>query len=806
MTISPSNHRKSLCRKGTLLGLLIFLMLLVPSMTPKAQTQTNPDVQLSAVVGLDGYCVYDKWMPVRVTLENKIGDLDGQVEVKIGNGSNQLSQWHFSQPVVLPAVSRKEVTVFVYPSGNPSFITVAFTTAKGVVTQAVQNMNCLSGGSYLIGVWASSPSVYNILTTLNLGGGRGSVAELALADIPTHSEGLDMLNMLILSDVDTGALSEAQRQAIATWVENGGRLVVVGGPGWQKTSAGVADLLPIHLTGTATLADLGGFAWLSPDQEYPVGNTVVAIGTPQPDALALASQGDLSLILRQSVGFGDVFFWAVDPALTPLRNWAGLEQMYQYAFAAQLDIPTWAHGFNDWYTASTALSNIPGLGLPSIFLICGFLGLYIVALGPLNYLVLHKLKRRELAWVTIPVLVILFSCGAFVLGLGVRGTRSIVNHLAIVQVWSGQDQAQVHGLVGVFSPNRSQYTVQVKGNYLAHPLGDNTMSGAQDWQLTQHDHEISADNLRIDAGGVEGLAVEGEIPAPAFSSELLLQWNTSSTLVTGQVQNNSALTLEDAVILGPGQVQSVGTFGPGASTNVQMNILGSSFASPNGSFSAYSSPYGYDSTLQDVFGTSYISSSTDQDLARRYNLLEAAMGYSGTRGGGFYLVGWTNTSPLEVALNGKGFKAEHTSIYIIALDVNYENSASTLTFPPAMFKWDRLESSTNLDFSPYDAYLYQGFYHIRYKLSQPVPYGKVVSLTLHLTDYGMMGGHRLNISLWNFVTEAWTPISASDWGDYTVPDPAPFVGIDGEIRLQIENPLQESINIERADFTLVVEQ
>lgn len=788
------------------LGFLFFLMIFVPTYASKAQAENNSDVQLTARVGLDGYCVYDQWLPVRVTLENAGQDLEGQVEVQLSTGLNQLNLWSFSQPVLLPAVSRKEVTVFAYPYGNINTITITFKTDKEDIIKSVQNLNCLSGSNYLAGIWASSPSVYNILTTLQLASTRSSVAELELADIPSHPEGLDMLNMLVLSNVDTGVLTDAQRQAIANWVENGGRLVVVGGPGWQKTSAGVADLLPIRLTGTVNLSDLNGLVWLSPDETPLPGETVAAIGETKLGVLALASQEDIPLILRQKVGFGDVFFWAVDPALAPLRNWTGLEQMYQFAFAAQLDIPTWANGFTDWYTASSALSNIPGLGLPSIFLICGFLGLYTLALGPLNYLILRKLKRRELAWVTIPVLVIVFSCGAMVLGLGVRGTRSVVNHLAIVQVWPGREEAQVNGLVGIFSPNRSLYTLQVKGNYLAHPLGDSSLGGVQDWQISQHDNEITADNLRIDAGGIEGLVVSGQTPTPQFTSNLILQLNATGSLVTGQVQNDSNLTLEDAVILGPGQVQSIGTFAPGASANIQLTIVGSSLASPNGNFSAYSQPYGYDTTLQDVFGTSYISSSTDQDLARRYHLLEAAMGYSGTRGGGFYLIGWTNTSPLDVALSGKGFKAEHTSIYIVALDVDYQNSTSTLTFPPAMFRWDQLESSTNLDFSPYNSYLYEGIYHFRYKLSQAIPFSKVVSLTLHLTNYGITGAHRLNLALWDFATETWTPISSLEWGDYSVPDPAPFVGFGGEIRLQIENPIQQSIDLERADFTLVVEK
>ncbi|GAB4580820.1 MAG: hypothetical protein Fur0022_35620 [Anaerolineales bacterium] len=770
-----------------------------------AQTSSEANVTLTPVIGLDGYCFYDRWLPVRVTLENTGADLEGRVELEIANITNA---WVFSEPVQLPAVSRKEVTVFAYLYGNPNTINISFVTDQEVVTQVSHVLNCLQGGSSLIGVWAASPSAYNILTTLSFAGGRGSVAELSLADIPTHPDGLDMLSMLVISDVDTGTLSEDQRQALTHWVENGGRLVVTGGPGWQKTTSGVNTLLPFRPSGSITVSGLPGLEWVGPDDEPLTGETVITTGEIPANVIVLAWNDDNPLILRHEIGFGEVFFLAMDPALAPLRNWVGLEALYQSIFAMQLDIPSWAHGYTSWADASSAVSNVPGLGLPSIFLICGFLGLYTFALGPLNYLVLRRLKRRELAWLTVPLLVLLFSCGAMVLGLGVRGTRAVVNHLAIVQVWPEREQARVHGLIGVFSPNRSQYNVEITGNYLAHPLLDNMLGGNQAWNISQMDNGISVNDVRIDAGGIEGLALEGVTQAPEIASNVQLRFGANGSTAEGTLQNNSTITLQDTVLLGPGQFQPLGTFSPGDSLNIQMNISSSSSASQNSNTSGYPYyGYGYDTTIQDVFGTTYIGSSNyDQDFTRRFSLLQAALGYGGTRGGGIYLLGWTASSPLEVSLDGKGFKAEHTSIYIIALNPTVETNNSNLTLPPAMFTWDQLENSTNLDFSPYNSYFYTGIYQIRYRLSQMIAFKKVQSLTLHLTSYGKEGAHNLNLALWDFTTNEWSPISATDWGDTSIPDPSRFVGLGGEIRLQLENPAQSSTEFERVDFTLVVEQ
>ena len=57
----------------------------------------------------------------------------------------------------------------------------------------------------------------------------------------------------------------------------------------------------------------------------------------------------------------------------------------------------------------SALSKAPQLRMPPVSRIAWFLALYVFFLVPLNYAVLRLIDRRELAWVTIPVIVVAFS-------------------------------------------------------------------------------------------------------------------------------------------------------------------------------------------------------------------------------------------------------------------------------------------------------------------------------------------------------------------------------------------------------------
>jgi hypothetical protein len=342
-----------------------------------------------------------------------------------------------------------------------------------------------------------------------------------------------------------------------------------------------------------------------------------------------------------------------------------MEKIYRTIFVTPLNNPTWTGGFSNWFSAVDALTNIPELGLPSLYLICGLLSLYVFTLGPLNYIILRRLNRKELAWVTVPSIIILFSGFAIVAGFRIRGNEPIVNQLAIVQVWPGNQDAQLDGLVGVFSPNREQYNLEIGNGYLAHPIPSGRLSGGANWLIVQNDRGVKIPDIRIDVGGVEAVVIKGRTPAPEFLVNITLSTNGEDLVVEGEIQNTSTLQLRDAVILGPGAIYRVGDIMPGGSQTFRMSFTGNNSTPPSGSLSNPLSQT--DNTIFDLFGRSFVSSLDEPDLVRRFDLFQAAFGDNGNRGEGVYLIGWANNFPLEITLNDGNYRSEKTAIYILSL-------------------------------------------------------------------------------------------------------------------------------------------
>ena len=86
--------------------------------------------------------------------------------------------------------------------------------------------------------------------------------------------------------------------------------------------------------------------------------------------------------------------------------------------------------------------------------------------GPINYLVLRRLDRREWAWVTMPVLIVAFAAGAYGFGSLLRGSDLIVNEVAIVRGSPGATEGTAQIYLGVFSPSRGTYQLRVPGGAL----------------------------------------------------------------------------------------------------------------------------------------------------------------------------------------------------------------------------------------------------------------------------------------------------------------------------------------------------
>ena len=804
-------------RWGRGLGVLLvaFSLLAGPLATQAAPTAQAAPITLTARAGFDGYYKDQRWLPIRITVANDGPDAGGTLRVVAPRFNS--ADLVVTRAIELPTRSRREIYLYIPTEGYISSLKVSLFSANNKeIASATARLAQTNGGDLLYGVVAGSPSAFeSVMGNIDPLNGQAYVARLELEDLPPVTYAWHALDVLVMSDVDTGALTPEQRAALAGWVSAGGRLIVAGGPTWQKTAAGLADLLPLLPNAATTLPGVSSLAAFT-SADSPLGPAVVATGALTPDAVTLVSEGDVPLVVIRRSGFGQVAFLALDPAFDPLRNWAGAEGLFRNLLTGTGQLPNWAGGMRNWYSARDAINALPGLDFPSVFQICGFLGLYLIAVGPVNYLVLRRLKRRELAWLTIPALVLVFSLGAYLAGYQLRGGQASLHRLAVIQVWPDSEFARVEGVVGLFSPRRSQYDLSFGAGFLARPMPVDAYNGPASSFTVEQADQTYIRSIRLEVGAVEPFVVQGQVPAPSFTSDLVLNVSTATPMLIGTVTNNSSLTLVDAVILGPGGVQRIGELAPGASVNLTLP-LSDTHASPapaNEVLPAlgvqaplgagiYYPPSNYDSTIDDILGnTNYYN---DREQFRRYSLLSALIdSYGGSvRGSGVYLAGWTSESPLPIDVVGRPFDTLDRSLYLVALTPRLEVSSGQVVIPPGLMQWLALNPSPSSTPTPYDMYLYQGnVYDLRFVPTQLVPFREVVALEMHLTSYGLTGAATVEVALWDFTENVWVTLPAPQWGDTDLQAPARFVGPSGEIQTRISNSSQIQVSVERLDFTL----
>lgn len=786
-------HQSKFFRIALVAIVLVLSFPTFTSFTPLRQVhaQGEGDVKLAARVGFDGYCKQDDWLPIRVEVQNTGADLNATVQASYTNSNNGITTT--SVEVALPSTSRKEFFLYILPQGFLRNFNVSLLDGKQVLEKISLSVNCLTSDNMLIGVLADNPSTYDFLNDLKLITGFARVAHLNLSDLPDKAQAWNSLGALVVSNVDTGTLTPGQKQALESWLGSGGKLLVTGGLRWQGTAAGLKDFLPIDVNGTSNVSGLSDLqAYLKDPNPLDLRGTVVSVGTIREGANVLVKQDSVPLIVQKFVGFGTVYYLAADPALQPLSGWNGNQDLYSLLLGSQPTIPRWSNRFWYGYNANQALGAISELGLPSIFYISCLMGIYVLIIGPLNYFVLSRLKRRELAWVTIPVLVIVFSFLAYGSGLFYRGTTPILNRLVVAQAWDGLDQAHAQALVGIYSPVRARYDLDSTEHFLPQPFtsGSGDVQTNNNWTMVQEGSNTILPEIRVEIGGMQAVALEGSLPALPISHDLVLTINRTNPVIAGTIVNNSDFALKDAILITPGNWERLGDLTPDKSKQVDVSLA------PSGN-----GPEFYTIDPMTILNLGYDDIQRDVDSARRYALLQNVLApdYQRNDGNwGIYLMGWVDQPVLPVGLKDKRSKTIDTMLYIHRISPAIKYEGDELTLPVSLFAW---ESSTPT-VSPYYGQLSADTYELRFRPGIPIPFRTIKSMNFQLTSNALP--NELIASAWDYENKEWVQIS---YGTYNtdIPEPERYVGPSGEVRIRVQVNRSDWTEIRASYIQLVVE-
>ncbi|MCD6553750.1 MAG: hypothetical protein J7M16_07120 [Anaerolineae bacterium] len=730
----------------------------------------GPSLQVQA--GFDGYYRPDDCLPLLVTVANEGREVQGEVRVIRDDSMGRRTV--YAQPVLLPAHSRKQFFLYVFGEGYIPQITVRLVERGQVLRKQDVSLSAIQPGDALVGVVSSSPSTLNLLAALTTAqGGRVFVAHLSLQDLPPQGRAWGALDALVLNDVDTSVFTPAQREALAAWVTFGGHLVVAGGLSAVQTAAGVADLLPVDVTGTHTVDDVSALGEFSGTPLVDGGPTVVASCQVR-EGRVLVAQGDQPLLVRRQLGSGRVTYLALDLTTAPLQGWVGNEALWERLLMRDsTQRPNL--GVRDGNALRGALASAAPLTLPSPWLVGCFLSFYVLIVGPLNYVILRRIKRTVWAWVTIPVCIVLFSGCAYLTGFQIRGRRVIVSQVSIIRAWAGQPIAGVDSYVALFSPRRGTYQVEVEGAPLVSRLPEAYVMGMDTSSLhVQQGDPVTVRDLRVDVGEMRGFTAQTYVTAPAIRADVRLDDSTDQVRLVGTLTNEGAVPLEDCLLALRNQTVTLGTIQPGQTVQVDEAV----------DFGA--SLFYHELVDKLASGTSL------EVKSRRRQIAQAVFGYGYEGPGvalldsGLNLVGWQEGAPLAVTVAGQSPAVRATSLWLISIPLARETGS--VVIPPGFMFWEVVESDGVYNPTPYGFYLGGGSVTFRFHMGAEFSDLHVQELTLYLgcerANYG--GSPTLpRVFLRDWGDGGWVQQSGLVWGANPIRDPVAYVSPEGVIEVRV---------------------
>ena len=585
-------------------GLLVWATLAwlaAPDTQDPNQHQAVSPISLEVIqAGHDWHYRKGCWFPVTVEVRNTGPDTSGTLEWLFPGQPTR----SFRREVDLPRGAHKRLTLYAYTAtttriGEMRVLLRGEDMPKEEHRREVQ-IEPLEQNWFVVGVLSNNVTLLNSLSDMSVGKTTKTVVLHLDPDLlPTHAAAMSRIDALFLHDIALDRLRLEQRTALEQWVWLGGQLVVGGGSHANQTTAGLADLLPVtvhQLERNVSLAPLQEMLPQTTAREDETSETMITQTLPdattvnhvelKAGAVALDTK---NLITGQTWGNGQVFFARFDLGI--LRSWLGEARLWERVLkdVTRL-VPPEAINLR-------SVLEIPGLSLPSVGLLILFMGGYIVVIGPLNFLLLRKYQRVDLAWLTTPAIVILFIIGTYGAGVLGRGINPLIFHLAIVQGEEGRDMGQETSYIGIFSPYRNSYTLTFPGETLMAPenpfnynFGDASLRKARIvW--TETTSEIS--DVLIDVGSLHPFILENQVALP-LRVRSSLHWqelqqdgtgqrNQQNTpqeawQIAGEIANEGSEPLYDGIVTHGTMFQQIGTIPPGKSRSVDLTPEGNSFS------------------------------------------------------------------------------------------------------------------------------------------------------------------------------------------------------------------------------------
>ena len=494
--------------------LWILLALLLGALALPAVSLAAEEFNVTVTVGWENYYRPMEWTPIEINIANSKLKKPFGGTLLVSAQQDGLNKLTVGREFVLTRESPVDcamVTKFTYgvvdcgvrilnARGRTSWSTdfSLMDPSKGVELVPVDD------DALLIGVAGRISS-----SLLRLGGnsacehgserGKVHVKRKVLNRLPHDWTGYAGLDLLVLYDPDWDTLSVHQSRAIALWVTNGGRLLIVLGTRPLPASGPIAGLVPFR-PGPLRQIKIPASALSAWGFGRAVANAGAEVSCWPLDGAAkagwTADGGKSSFFAYGPVAFGKVAVLGFDPYLLvrrtgrpattgrpylgvqPARAASELARFWTAQLRHVLGPRQIGHQSGGWRgdpgygyyggfelgrvgRGSNAvvghLMSIPEMRPLSIWWVILLLALLAVLLGPVDYIVLKRLGKLPLTWITSTALIALFSVGAYYGVQALRAGTMKVRVVSVTDAVEGSKAVWSTQYAGIFAPASKNY-------------------------------------------------------------------------------------------------------------------------------------------------------------------------------------------------------------------------------------------------------------------------------------------------------------------------------------------------------------
>lgn len=748
--------------------LFVFIVTLIMPKLDISASKNTDKYDVNITYGIDGKYKSGKYIPINIEVKNLEKDFNGEVEVRVP--SDFIGGYDaYSKEVSASAGENISVTIPVkFLEGNNTGTVCIIENGKVLCEEKLLiSSGRISDGNAFTGLLSDDPTALGYLGNITYfdsnysNTGKMTCVNLTEGLLGENGLNIDGLDVIIINNYNMANLSDNQYNSLNNWVNSGGTLLIGAGGNESKTINNInKSFLNITSNGTS-------------EQNVKTGSESLNLILSQitlEDSVVTVNSNENELVYSLDRGAGKILITTFDLGLEPFISSNDAVIMLQNMLLETFDKiyeQNYQGGYYSGnYEINNILDNIPVENTVGTLTLGIILGIYAILVGIVLYLILKKMKKRDLTWVLIPTTAVVFTILIYVLGSRMKIKDVVVNSANIISV-DEDGRGQINSYIGVASKN--------KGNIKIEKEEDLKMQYMSDDYYYYGDTDYNAKTLRVkttytndnsyftvannNVAEVNKFEVSGkEIVMPKLENTLKIKNGN----LEGTIKNNLDADIKKLVIVSGKTVWDLGQVAKGE--EISINDLES-----KGSFGIQ----GYAGLLNDEYYQSRWDDEIDSKDPKfkniqRYTSLLTLLGDTDYLGTTTKIIAITDL-PVDYSLNleSKSISNYNLTAVIQEANIDFKDESGNISFPEGYFSYTVSELDNRVDYDYYDGYIYgEGEIVLDYKIDDNVDV-KEITINVYTDRWGYQYGLNGEYYIYNYNTNEYEEFKLTS-GSYKV--------------------------------------